>query len=92
MKAIKIKPRGKQVLVQVDPEQSRKSDSGIVTPDNVEQERKAIGKVIALGTDVKDLKVGDKVIYGAFAGEKLKINDNIDYVLLFDEDTLATLE
>lgn len=95
MKAPKIKPRGKQVLVQPDPEESRESKYGIITPSNVEQERKAIGTVLAVGPEIKDVKRGDRVIYGAFAGEKIKLSESakeVDYVLLFDEDVLAFIE
>ncbi len=99
MKAPKIRPRGKQVLVEPDPEGSRESRHGIITPSNVEQERKAIGTVLAVGPEIKDIKKGDRVIYGAFAGEKIKIKDllresikEVDYVLLFDEDVLAFIE
>ena len=41
MKTPKIIPRGSQILVKPDPEKDRKSKSGLLTPDNVEQERKA---------------------------------------------------
>ncbi len=94
-KKIKITPRGKQILVKPDPEKSRVSEHGIATPDNIEQEQKAIGTVEAVGKDVKDVKKGDRVIYGAYAGEKLKFAEStkeVDFVLLFDEDVLAFIE
>jgi len=91
---MKIKPRKSQVLVKPEEEQSRVSASGLVTPDNVEQEQRAIGTVEAVGQGVDDLSAGDKVIYGAYAGEKISIKDSgedIDYVILFEEDVLATI-
>lgn len=91
-KKIKIIPRAKQVLVLPDIEQSHESEHGIITPTNVEQEQKAIGIVIAVGNEIKDIKKGDKVIFGAFAGEKIKLQESskqVEYVLLFDEDILA---
>lgn len=90
-----IRPRAKQVLVVPDPEEARESAFGILTPDNVEQERKSIGTVLAVGGEIKDIKKGDRVIYGAFAGEKLKMREGegeADYILLFDEDVLAFLD
>lgn len=92
---IQIMPRGKQILVQPDPEKSRVSDHGLVTPENVEQEKKAVGTVIAVGSGIEDVKKGDRVIYGAFAGEKIIMHEEtkeVEYVLLFDEDVLAFLE
>ena len=91
----KIIPRGKQVLVKPDGEESRVSKHGILTPSNVEQEQKATGTVLDVGKEIKDIVKGDRVIYGAFAGEKLKIRESskdVDYVLLFDEDILAFIK
>jgi len=94
-KTQKIRPRAKQILVRPDGEDSRESKHGILTPTNVEQEQKAIGEVIAVGPEIKDIKVGDRVVYGAYAGEKVKLREStkeVDYVLLFDEDILAFIE
>ena len=94
-KTPKIIPRGKQILVKPDGEGSRVTDSGLVMPSNVEQEQKAIGTVLAVGSEIKDIKKGQRVIYGAFAGEKLKLNESskeVDYMILFDEDVLAFIE
>ena len=95
MKTPKITPRGKQILVQPDGEGSRESEYGIVTPDNVDQETKAIGTVIAVGPEITDVKEGQRVIYGAFAGEQISFQEStkeVDFVLLFDEDVLAFIE
>jgi len=92
---MKIKPRGEQILVLPEPEASRESAHGIVTPTNVEQETKAFGTVIAVGPQIQDVKKGDRVIYGAFAGEHIKLSESakeVDYVLLFNEDVLAFIE
>ena len=94
-KNLKIRPRGKQILVKQEDEKSRISELGLSLPDSVEQERKAIGEVVAVGPEIKDVKKGDRVIYGAFAGEKIKLQEStkeVDYVLLFDEDVLAFIE
>lgn len=92
-----IIPRGKQILVQPDSGEAKESKFGILTPSNVEEDKKAIGTVKAVGSDVKDelMKPGKRVIYGLYAGERLKLKENdkdVEYVLLFDEDVLAFLE
>ena len=91
----KIIPRNKYALVRPDPEPSRESEHGIIMPTNVEQEQKAYGTVEAVGADIKDLKVGDRVIYGAYAGEKIKFAESkgeVDYILLLDEDIIAFIK
>ena len=88
----KIIPRGKNLLVKPDPENSRTSEYGISMPTNVDQDKKAMGTVIAVGPEIKDIKRGDKVIYGVYSGEPLKIYEGskeVDYVLLLDEWVLA---
>ena len=73
MKTKTIIPRGKNILVKPDEEESRTTESGLVTPDNVEQEKKATGKIIEIGPEVKkDAKVGKRVIYGVFSGDEIE--------------------
>lgn len=91
-KISKIIPRGKNILVKPDPEKARTSEHGISLPTNVEQDKKAIGVVVAVGPEIKDVKVGDKVIYGVYSGENIKLmesDEEVDYVLLLDEWVLA---
>ena len=68
--------------------------SGIILPDTVDKEKKAEGKIIAIGDGEKikalGLKVGDKVIFGKYAGEEVTV-DKIDYKILTDEDVLAVI-
>jgi len=95
MKKQIISPRGKNILVRPDPEKARTSAHGISMPTNVEQDKKAIGVVVAVGPEVKDLKKGDHVIYGVYSGENIKIMESeneIDYVLLLDEWVLAIIK
>jgi co-chaperonin GroES (HSP10) len=89
---MKIKPRKGQVLVQPDDEAPRESEYGILMPENEEQEKKAIGTVEEVGEGINDIKKGDRVIYGVYAGEQIKIKKSkkeVDYVLLLDEEVLA---
>ncbi len=69
--------------------------SGIVLPDTVDKEKKAEGKIIAIGEGEKiiklNLKLGDKVIFGKYAGEEVKV-EKVEYKILSDEDVLAVIE
>lgn len=91
---MKIIPRKGQICVKPEDEPSRQTANGLVLPNNEEQETRAVGVVQSVGEGITDLKKGDKVLYGAFAGELLKMNEDgkeVDYRILFDEDVLATL-
>jgi chaperonin GroES len=95
--AVKIKPLGDRVLVHpMEEDEVRKS--GIIIPDTA-KEKPVEGSVVAVGPgktqdDGKivpiSVKVGDKVIYGKYAGTELKYDDE-DYLLLREDDLLGII-
>lgn len=75
--------------------EAQENKNGIIIPDNVEEEQKAQGEVLATGDGVNDIVAGDKVIYGVFAGEVLKVkegNKEVEYKLIHEEDIIAFLK
>ena len=68
--------------------------SGIIVPDTIDKEKKAEGSVVAVGDGEKiqkfNLKEGDKVIFGKYAGEEVKVGGT-EYKILTDEDVLAVV-
>lgn len=92
---MKITPRRNYVLVERDKAAGRVSDHGIVTPTAVDVEEKAYGTVIAVGPDAADIKKGRRVIYGAFSGEEIEIEEKGEkkkYRLLEDEFVIAFID
>lgn len=89
-----IKPLGDRVVVK-PLAQEETTKSGIVLPDTAEKERKAQGEIVAIGEGEKiqklNLKVGDKVIYGKYAGDEVEI-DKVEYKILKDEEVLAVMQ
>ncbi len=75
-------------VVAVREEVKTKTASGIFLPENA-QEKTPVFEVKAVGKTVKDVKVGDRIIYNGFAGE-LKVN-GVDYIIVKEEDVLATV-
>jgi chaperonin GroES len=80
-------------------EQEQKSAGGIVIPDNA-KEKPIRGKVIAVGkgkalengdTRPLEIKVGQTVLFGKYAGTEVKI-DNQDVLVLREDDVLAIIE
>jgi len=89
---MKIKPLDDRVLVEAAP-QEEKTASGIIIPDTA-KEKKHLGTIVEVGTDEelqKIVKPGDKVLYGKYAGEEIKI-DNKEFILLQRSDVLAIVE
>jgi len=92
---MKIVPRGKYILVERDKAESQVSEHGISAPSSVEKEEKAFGTVIAVGSEIKDVKKGDRVIYGAFAGEEIELDEKgkkVKYRILEDEFVIAFIK
>lgn len=89
----KIVPLGYYVLVKVAAPESRENENGLIIPSNVEQEQKSQGVVEAVGEKVKNLKKGDEVIYGTYAGEEVKRQENgveVTYRLLVQADDVTS--
>ena len=59
---MKIKPIGKRVLIE-QMKQEEVTKSGIVLPGTASKEKPIIGEVIAVGTEVKEIKKGMNVIF-----------------------------
>jgi len=91
---LKIKPRTDWILINPEKVEDRVSEYGIVSPDNVEQERKAVGEVLEVGPDVDGIKKGDTIVYGVYVGEEIIFKEDgkeIEYKLIKDEDALAII-
>ena len=85
---MKVQPLDDRVLVQ--PVEEEEKVGSIIIPDTV-KEKPSMGKVIAVGTDdeIKELiKVGDKVLFGKYAGEEIKI-EGVKHLLISRSDILA---
>lgn len=84
----KLKPLADRVVAQVEEAQT-KTASGLYLPDNAKEKSK-VAKVVAIGKTVKDLKVGDRIVYKEYSTTEIKV-DGIEYIILKEEDVLATV-
>ena len=92
MADVKIKPLADRVLVE--PMQAEeKTKSGIIIPDTA-KEKPQKGTVVAAGPGTKDekmeVKVGDVVLYGKYAGSELSIEGK-DYLMMRQSHILAVI-
>jgi chaperonin GroES len=97
-KVMKVKPLGNRVLVRRSTVKSTKG--GILLPDTA-QEKPKEGEVIAVGPgkmndrgeiEQMNVKVGDRVIFGSYAGTEVKgMNDDKEYLLLGEDEILGII-
>jgi len=81
-----FKPLGDRLLVE-RLEEANTTASGIIIPDNA-KEKPSKGKVLAVGSDVEEVKEGDIVVFGKYAGTDLVLDDN-EYLVLEVSDVLG---
>jgi chaperonin GroES len=86
--SVPIKPLGERLVARRE-EAATKTASGLYLPDGA-KEKSQIAKVVAVGSAVKSVKVGDRVVYKEYATTDLKINGE-DYIILKEEDALAVV-
>lgn len=79
--------------------QETKTASGIYIPDNA-AEKPDQGEVIAVGpgkrddsgkVNVLDVKVGDRVLFGKYAGQTVKV-DGEELLVMREEDLMAVVQ
>ena len=89
---MKIKPLADRVLIEPAAAEE-KTASGLYIPDTA-KEKPQRGKVVAVGSGKKDepmeLKIGDEVLYGKYAGTEITI-DGTDYMMMRQSDILAVV-
>ena len=95
---MKIRPLHDRVIVK-RVEEERTSAGGIVLPDSA-TEKPSQGEVLAVGNGklldngemrALDVKVGDKVLFGKYAGNEVKV-DGEDLIVMREEDIMGVLE
>lgn len=84
-----INPLGDRVVGQ-QLEAEQKTASGLYLPDQA-REKPKVAKLVAVGPDVKSLKVGDKILYKDFSTTDVKVDDE-EFIIVKEEDVLATVK
>jgi chaperonin GroES len=95
---MKVKPLHDRVIVKRT-EGEEKTKGGIIIPDTA-KEKPIEGKVVAVGsgkilesgkTLPMQVKAGDKVLFGKYAGNEIKI-DGEEHVIMREDDIIAILD
>ena len=95
---MKIRPLHDRVIVKRI-EEERKSAGGIVIPDTA-AEKPDQGEVVAVGKGKKDdngkliaidVKVGDRVLFGKYSGQTVKVKGD-ELLVMREEDLMGVIE
>jgi len=94
---LNIRPLGDRVIVKALPQEER-TKGGVILPDTA-KEKPQQGEVVAVGpgrvTDKgtkvdMEVRVGDRVLYGKYAGTEVKI-EGTEYLIIKESEVLAVL-
>ena len=95
---MQIRPLHDRVIIK-RLESERTTASGIVIPDNA-AEKPDQGEVVAVGPGRRDeagkliemgVKVGDRVLFGKYSGQSVKI-DGEEFLVMREEDIMGVVE
>jgi chaperonin GroES len=98
MKAMNLRPLQDRIIVKRLEEETMTA-GGLYIPDTA-KEKPQKGEIVAVGKgkvteDGKvipvDVKVGEKVLFGKYAGTEIKI-DGVDYLIMREDDILGVIE
>lgn len=88
MSKVPITPLADYVVVRQE-DAKTKTASGLFLPDSGTEKPK-IATVLAVGPAVRDVKTGDRVIFGGYSNTDIKI-EGIEYMLVKNENIYAKL-
>ncbi len=88
-----VKPLSDRVLVLPNPAEE-KTAGGLIIPDTA-KEKPLAGKVVATGPGTAEVKMevkeGDQVLYGKYAGTEINV-EGTTYLILKQSEILAVIE
>ncbi len=95
---MKVKPLNDRVLLKRIEQSKEQKKGGIIIPDTA-KEKPMEGKVIAVGPGrveegkriVLEVKAGNRVLFGKYAGTEIKIED-VEHVILREDEILGIIK
>jgi chaperonin GroES len=93
-----LRPLHDRILVERI-EEKEQIKGGIIIPDSA-KEKPQEGKVVAVGNGKRlengttvplDVKAGDRILFGKYAGSEIKVEDH-EYLILREDEVLAVIE
>ena len=95
---MKIRPVQDRIVVRRVAEEE-KTKGGIIIPDSA-KEKPQEGKIVAVGPGARDeagklvpldLKAGDRVLFGKYSGNEIKL-EGVEHIILREDEVLGIIE
>jgi chaperonin GroES len=95
---MKLRPLQDRILVKRI-EEEEKTAGGIFIPDTA-KEKPQMGQIVSVGNGKKtedgkvipvDVKAGDKVLFGKYAGTEVKVEGD-EYLIMREDDILGVID
>ena len=96
---MKVRPLHDRILVTRIDEKKEEKKGNIIIPDSA-KEKPQEGQVVAVGNGKVledggkldlEVKAGDRILFGKYAGTEVKIEDQ-DYLIMREDDILAIIK
>jgi len=88
---VNLVPLNENLVIQGMIENPAQTESGILIPDTIEKERPTQGVVIAVSEKIKEIKVGDKVLFSKYGATELEV-DGEEILIVGIEDVYAVVK
>ncbi|MGE5309752.1 MAG: co-chaperone GroES [Sphaerimonospora mesophila] len=88
MTKVPLKPLGERVVATRE-EAATKTAAGLFLPDNA-KEKSHVAKVVAVGSQVTEIKPGDRIIIREYSTTDVKV-EGVEYLIAKEEDVLAVV-
>ena len=77
-------------IVAIREEAATKTATGLYLPAD-KKEKSQIAKVVAVGKNVEEVKVDDRIVVREYSTTDIKV-DGVEYIIVKEEDVLAIAE
>lgn len=84
-----LQPLGDRIIAERE-EAEAKTPTGLYLPAS-SKEKSQIAKVVAVGKDVKDVKVDDRIVVREYSATDIKVNET-KFMIVKEEDVLAIVK
>lgn len=88
--SVNLHPQADYVVVQADKAEARTA-SGLYLPEGA-KEKPQTAKVVAVGSDVAEVKIGQRIIYkNEYEATKVKQGSE-EYIIIYKKNIIATIK